>query len=156
MRDSTAYLFISSVWMRKQNILMRNVVFLHKRTLYFAVASRKGCVDFSKPLQIMTAVVLQSHPTRDAWILGFASVLPKTCYPAFVSFSMNAPLPCGAVAPMEVVSKSKSTGNRECVDLSSWQKKLLVMRIRCYKKTMLSGRKKSLITNDKMIRLFFR
>ena len=26
---------------------MRNVVFLHKRTLYFAVASRKGCVDFS-------------------------------------------------------------------------------------------------------------
>ena len=26
---------------------MRNVVFLHKRTLYFAVTSRKGCVDFS-------------------------------------------------------------------------------------------------------------
>ena len=26
---------------------MRNVVFLHKRTLYFAVASRKGCVDLS-------------------------------------------------------------------------------------------------------------
>ena len=29
---------------------MRNVVFLHKRTLYFAVASRKGCVDFSSKL----------------------------------------------------------------------------------------------------------
>ena len=26
---------------------MRNVVFLHKRTLYFAVASRTGCVDLS-------------------------------------------------------------------------------------------------------------
>ena len=30
----------------------------------------------------------------------------------FYNALMNAPLPCGAVAPMEVVSKSKSTGSR--------------------------------------------
>lgn len=48
---------------------MRNVVFLHKRTLYFAVASRKGCVDFSSPLFTGRVGKILSHPARDAWIL---------------------------------------------------------------------------------------
>ena len=39
---------------------MRNVVFLHKRTLYFAVASRKGCVDLSG----FSANVFQDDPGR--------------------------------------------------------------------------------------------
>ena len=71
---------------------MRNVVFLHKRTLYFAVASRKGCVDFSSKLLLWCTpdrgripqgmrgfkhcylinidIRIKSHPARDAWILA--------------------------------------------------------------------------------------
>ena len=48
---------------------MRNVVFLHKRALYFAVASRKGCVDFSE-LEIEKGYKAKSHLARDAWILA--------------------------------------------------------------------------------------
>ena len=49
---------------------MQNVVFLHKRTLYFAVASRKGCVDFSTALIPEGVRTIKSHPARDAWILA--------------------------------------------------------------------------------------
>ena len=49
---------------------MRNVVFLHKRTLYFAVASRKGCVDFSGRTLFRIKALVASHPARDAWILA--------------------------------------------------------------------------------------
>ena len=49
---------------------MRNVVFLHKWVLYFAVASRKGCVDFSITISRTNTSIKPSHPARDAWILA--------------------------------------------------------------------------------------
>lgn len=58
---------------------MRNVVFLHKRTLYFAVASRKGCVDFSMIQFARCIKRIRSHPVRDAWILAanYSSGVPQ-------------------------------------------------------------------------------
>ena len=53
---------------------MRTIAFLHEQTLYFAVASPVGCVDFSAPGMRNVLEREESHPPWDAWILAYEEI----------------------------------------------------------------------------------